>query len=246
MTDTGDWDEAFTQRLATACEARDRAFAELGDVDPNVMRASIESGPPYWPTGRAYQHVVGPDRFMICTYGLSNPSPEPGAPPLGVELMIEVAPDQATAPWVFHTITAVAEGVIRPGQDFRGRLDHFGTLSNEVAGDPFPDEWRSAEGRVGILMGATPAGIPRSFDGIDGDVRLVPITILRPAELAAIIDRDEARDEVAAAMSAMPRGHACRLDRPPLSLAEAYEVTPYQSPVEAAAPRKPWWKFWGG
>ena len=125
-------------RLRRAIDARVKALGHLGAVSPNALVAQIDEGPPFWPAGRAYQHIHRPGRFVIATAGLSNPWEEPGRPGYGYELVMEVAEDLATAPWVFSTIAAVAEASIRPGQQFRQRIDHLQTMSNEVRGDARP------------------------------------------------------------------------------------------------------------
>lgn len=222
-------------RLAATALARDAAYALLGTPAPHVLAVQVESGPPWWPTRRAYREILRDDALVLVTSGLADPWPEPGAPGYGVELLVEVPRAHAAAPWVFHAIATVAEGLIRPGQRFRERLDHHGTLSNELPGAPFPPGWATADGRVGVLFGVPAPELPPGFATPDGEVRLVPITLLRPAELRAIVRRDEARGELAARLAALPRGHACRPERPSLVEDEAPEAPPA---------RRPWWRPW--
>jgi hypothetical protein len=143
---------------------------------------------------------------------------------------------------VFSTIAAVAEASIRPGQQFRQRIDHLQTMSNEVRGDAFPDAWRSHTGRVGVLFGVPIADCPTTFETPDGDVRIVPITILHPTELAAIVVYDGAREQIAAQLASRDRGHASLLDRSPV--AAALEHCEPFAPAPKAVPSKPWWKVW--
>ncbi len=161
--------------------------------------------------------------------------------------MIEVPIENSKEPWLFPTIANFAEVVIRPERNFRAQLDHFGVTSNEINGNGFPDEWRSETGRVGVLLGME-TGMPQTFENSDGDVRIVPITILRPCELAAIRTHDDKRNEIVTALAQLPRGHCCRLSRKAVAMALKYQVPAYKSksqkPTSVAWHNKPWWKPW--
>ena len=70
----------------------------------------------------------------------------------------------------------MAEMMVTRWQHFAEGLETLGYLSAEVSGEGFPDDWRAASGRVGLLLGVVPAGVPRSFDTEDGPVRVVAIS----------------------------------------------------------------------
>ena len=242
--------ETYEDRMIASQLARATAFSQIGELDPHVLGAHVESGPHYWPTQRVYQVIGGDGFYAIASNGLSDPWEDADLAGLGVEFVLEVDSADAQAPWVFSTITNFAEKSILPTNTFSRDFDELGTLSWEIQGHGFPNEWRTVTGRVGVLLNVRSAELPEDYNNGEGTVRVVPITVLHPAELAAIVVGGEAgvsaRNRIAAELAELPRGHASRFDREVVPSArevtfELY-VAPEPEPVPAA--KRPWWKFW--
>ncbi len=238
----------MTDDYETRARAFGRAFtealSEIGEVDPNVLAARIDEGPPFWPARRAYQLVHRPGRTIVCTAGLGHPWEEPGRPGYGYELCIEVDDAVPWDAWPFARLARIAEWSIMPGNDFLGMFDEATVPSFETGGDGLPDAWRSHTGRIGVLFGLPNADVPSAFETPDGSVRLIHVTLLHPRELAAILEDTAARDAIARELASRQRGHASLLDRE-VTAAALPSCAPYvpATPPEPEA-RKPWWKVW--
>jgi hypothetical protein len=121
--------------------------------------------------------------------------------------------------------TCAGHGGVRP------LLDELGLISMELDGDGLPEEWQTEvagaprldleegsdqTGRgAGVLLGVGGPTVPATFALDGGDVRLVTVTLLRPAELAHILeDPENGRAEVAARLRAAGHHHVSSLRRP--------------------------------
>ena len=237
--------DAYEARIESYGRAFTDALSHLGALDPHVLGAHIDEGPPFWPARRAYQLVRRPGRTILATAGLGHPwQDEPGRPGYGYELCIEFDEGIPWNSWPFARLARIAEWSIRPGTDLLGLFAEAQAPSFETAGDGLPDAWRSHTGRIGVLFGLPLPACPPTFDTSDGSVRLVCVTLLHPRELAAILEDPSRRAAIASELADRPRGHASLLDRE-LTAAALPTCAPYVAPAPPEPPaRKPWWKLW--
>ncbi|MFD1720406.1 hypothetical protein, partial [Amnibacterium endophyticum] len=122
----------------------------------------------------------------------------------GAEVFI-VDPDAGTDSWRFALLAAVARRVRASGLHLPAELERYGTLSMALAGVPAPTGWRSGDDRVGVLLGLPEPTLPQAVATSAGEVALVSVTPLRPAELQEIIDGGgTARARVAGRLAATP------------------------------------------
>ncbi len=206
------------------------AASQLGTLDPHVLRARIDEGPPFWPAGRAFQYIRAPGRVVLSTAGLGHPWDDPGRPGYGYEFVLEVDENHGSDPWVFPLIARVAQWSISSGSSLEDMFAEAATPTFETSGAGLPDAWRSHTGRVGMLLGLSIPECPSEFETDDGMVRFIAITLLHPRELAAVIENPEARTSIADELMLRPRGHATSLDRELTAMAAAH-CAPYSPPA---------------
>lgn len=116
-----------------------------------------------------------------------------------------VTDDDITADWRFTIVAAVARRIGASGMHLPAELDQYGALSMSVSAATAPDGWRSADGGVGVLIGVPLPGAPDSVATTAGELPLIGLAPLRPAELQRIVAGGrQARAEVAAALGALP------------------------------------------
>jgi hypothetical protein len=89
-----------------------------------------------------------------------------------------------------------------------------GLLVLEVAGDEMPAALVGTEGRVGVLLGLESRTLPRDFPTPFGDVRLVTVKALLPAELEYAVKRGaEGTNELARRFAQTGEEHVSRASR---------------------------------
>lgn len=187
-------------RYAAWAAARHRHWASLGAVDPDVIAYMISpqfQGAPAWPTTRqSFVVVRRPDSVILASDGLSDlfvdtDLDEPG---FGCEVFIEtdelVGADFAAIrdSWAFAMIEDFARNVASWG-GLDQPLDKMGVLSTELAGPgSLPTDCATPEGRVGVLVNLpNPDRTDRLALDARASIRLVPITLLGPDELAYVV-----------------------------------------------------------
>lgn len=122
----------------------------------------------------------------------------------GAELFVE-DPEPGPGSWRGALLAAVSRRVRASGLHLPAELQRYGTLSMALAGVPAPEGWRTGEDRVGVLLGLPQPGLPATVVTAAGEVALVSVVPLRPAELEEIIaGGGPARDRVAGRLAAMP------------------------------------------
>ena len=221
--------EAGAQMLATACAARDAFYATLGAVDADVLAPLVNPafmGGPRWPSLRqAWRVIRRNDSILIASDGLSDPFEDDDDVfvPRGhlLEVCIE-APlsafngDPVQASWLFDLVYQVSQNVADHGS-IDLLVQRHGSVSMVLDVQDAPAGVEDDKEQVGVLLAQGAPGMPPSFDMPYGEVLLLTITVLQPAELAYISeapDKAQARRDLAAALAASPAGHWSVAQRP--------------------------------
>lgn len=204
-------DDAEHERLCQATfDARDAAWAHLGQTDPHVLAPIINpafTGGPVWPNLRqAYRIIRGPLGIALASDGLSDPFDDSWAnppPQNGFAVEVYAIADELEGPivqsWMFQVVAGAANVIAGHGQ-VHSLLDELGTLSLELD-VPIPDEHRErfigGKGRVGILLGLHAQPVPTHAEGPVSPIRLVNLKLLTASELEHILRHgDDGRQEV--------------------------------------------------
>ncbi|RKH87788.1 hypothetical protein D7Y21_17605 [Corallococcus sp. AB045] len=178
------WDQA---RIA-----RRSVWRGLGTMSDDLYIPPVVGGP--WPGERQnWIAVRRPDGGMlIVTDGLSDPfndildRPTAG---FGLELAIETPEPlgEVWKSWPVHLLERVAYEVAE-FEKLRVRLAN-GTLSMEVDGVGMPETLVTSEGRVAVLIGMETDSLPSRFTLPGGEVRLLTVKVLMPAELKWLLQQ---------------------------------------------------------
>ncbi len=191
--------EAEQASAQAAFEARSRFWQSLGQVDADVLTHVFNPafhGGPAWPALRqAFQRITRDGSTLLVSDGLSDPYPAGEGPATGngVEVLLETTDPAFTGPlhdlsryWLFDLVYQVAQNVANAGPQVADMLQEYGVLSMSV---PFDEtlreltDWVTEDGTAGLLLGAPTPSFPSHVRLPGGDVRLLPLTVLRPAEL---------------------------------------------------------------
>ncbi|NHQ92400.1 hypothetical protein [Janthinobacterium lividum] len=221
--------EAGAQMLATACAARDAFYATLGAIDADVLAPLLNPAfvnGPRWPSLRqAWRVIRRADSLILASDGLSDPFEDDDDVfvPRGhlLEVCIE-APLSAfdgkdvAQSWLFDLIYEVSQNVADHGS-IDLLVQRHGSVSMVLDLQQAPEGLEDENGQVGVLLAQGASSIPPSFDTSYGEVMLLTVTVLQPAELAYISEADDkaqSRRDLTAALAASPTGHLSMARRP--------------------------------
>ena len=213
---------AGAQMLAAACAARDVFYASLGAMDADVLAPLLNPafmGGPRWPSLRqAWRVIRRADSIIIASDGLSDPFEDDDDVfvPRGhlLEVCIE-APlaafdgQEVAQSWLFDLIYQVSQNVADHGS-IDLLLQRHGSVSMALDLQDAPKGLEDENEQVGVLLAQGAATLPPSFATPYGEVMLLTLTVLQPAELAHISeaeDKAQSRRDLAAALAASPTGH---------------------------------------
>ncbi|HYO73426.1 MAG TPA: DUF1629 domain-containing protein [Archangium sp.] len=187
-----DEERAYKRRcnelLDPPAAARRVAWKSLGRLDELAVapRAICYEWPGHRQNWRVIHRETG--RLLLVSEGLSDPfiarlEPSVG---FGLELALETEPtelslDAIEASWPYTLLERVSKEVVAH-EHVRERAK-AGLVLLEVAGKGMSESLVSAEGRVGVLLGQESRSLPQLFPTPFGDVRLVTVKALLPAEL---------------------------------------------------------------
>ncbi|MFP2898341.1 imm11 family protein [Corallococcus sp. 4LFB] len=205
------WDQA---RIA-----RHSIWRGLGDMADDLYIPPVVGGP--WPGKRqGWKAMRRPDGGMlIVTDGLSDPfndildHPTAG---FGLELAIETPEPlgEVWKSWPVHLLERVAYEVAEL-EKLRVSLAN-GTLSMEVDGVGMPETLVTPEGRVAVLIGMETDSLPSRFALPGGEVRLLTVKALMPAELKWLLRQGKgAAAELIRRFNEAGEGHLSRSWRQP-------------------------------
>jgi hypothetical protein len=214
--------EAGAQMLATACAARDAFYATLGTVDADVLAPLVNPafmGGPRWPSLRqAWRVIRRADTIIIASDGLSDPFeddddvfvPRGHLLEVCIEAPLAAFDGKAVAhSWLFDVIYQVSQNVADHGS-IDLLVQRHGSVSMVLDVRDAPAGLEDEDEQVGVLLAQGASSIAPSFATPYGDVLLLTVTALQPAELAFIseaADKAQSRRDLAAALAASPTGH---------------------------------------
>ncbi|QRK05267.1 hypothetical protein JQX13_34440 [Archangium violaceum] len=174
--------------------ARRAAWKSLGRLDELAV---APRGICYeWPGHRQDWAILHREagRLLLVSEGLSDPfiarlEPSVG---FGLELALETEPTELPleaieGSWPYMLLERVSKEVVAH-EHVRERAK-VGLVVLDVAGKGMPASLVTAEGRVGVLLGQESRSLPRLFSSPFGDVRLVTVKALLPAELEYALKR---------------------------------------------------------
>ncbi|RKH68078.1 hypothetical protein D7X96_18135 [Corallococcus interemptor] len=200
--------------------ARAAVWRGLGTLSDDFYIPPVVGGP--WPAKS--QHWIAirrPDGHMlIVTDGLSDPFSDVLDRPtagFGLELAIETPEPlgEVWKSWPVHLLERVAYEVAE-FEKLRVTLAN-GTLSMEVDGVGMPETLVTSEGRVAVLIGMETDSLPSRFTLPGGEVRLLTVKVLMPAELTWLLRQGRgAAAELIRHFKAAGEGHLSRSWRQPV------------------------------
>ncbi|RKG79010.1 hypothetical protein D7W79_11500 [Corallococcus exercitus] len=206
------WDQARIARHAV--------WRGLGTMSDDSYIPPVVGGP--WPGKRqVWQAMRRADGGMlIVTDGLSDPfssildHPTAG---FGLELAIETPEPlgEVWKSWPVRLLERVAYEVAE-FEKLRVSLTN-GTLSMEVDGVGLPETLITPEGRVAVLIGMETDALPSRFTLPGGEVRLLTVKVLMPAELQWLLRQGRgAAAELIRRFNEAGEGHLSRSWRQPV------------------------------
>jgi hypothetical protein len=113
------------------------------------------------------------------------------------------------ASWLFDVIYQVSQNVADHGS-IDLLVQRYGSVSMVLDVRDAPAGLEDGDEQVGVLLSQGTATLPPSFATPYGEVLLLTVTALQPAELAhigAAADKAQSRRDLAAALAASPTGH---------------------------------------
>jgi len=202
----------------TAATAREAVWRTLGSLDTEVvMPIGMHDT---WPGRRQLWSVIRRDagRTLLVTHGLSDFFVERLEPSVGfgLELALEVdaAVKDISKGWPLLLLDRVADEVAEHAHVREGVS--AGLFSLEVSGKGMPKSLVSPEGRVAVLLGVESRSLPGHFATPYGQVRLVTVKALLPAERAYVLEHGaEGHAELARRFAASGEEHLSRAKRKP-------------------------------
>jgi hypothetical protein len=199
--------------------ARRAAWKSLGTLDELVVapRGGSYEFPAYRLDWAIIHRKAG--CILLASEGLSDPfiaklEPSVG---FGLELALETEGtelplDAIEGSWPYSLLERVSQEVVAHEHVREGAK--AGLLVLEVAGKGMPASLVTKEGRVGVLLGLESRTLPRQFPTPFGDVRLVTVKALLPAELAYVSKRGaEGAAELARRFAETGEEHVSRTNR---------------------------------
>jgi len=222
-----DEERAYKRRCRELLEpppaARRAAWKSLGRLDELAVapRAICYEWPGYRQGWAIIHRESG--RLLLVSEGLSDPfiarlEPSVG---LGLELALETEPTELPlnaieGSWPYVLLERVSKEVVAQEQ-VRERAK-AGLVVVEVEGRGMPGCLVTPEGRVGALLGLASRSLPRQFPTPFGEVRLVTVKALLPAELRYVLKRGaEGAAELARCFEQTGEEHLCRVSRQAVS-----------------------------
>lgn len=177
------------------------------------------TGAPAWPnTRQAYRVVRTPESLIIASDGMSDPRPVSGAQGLeerfgfGLEVFIEVKGLQTlsfqdiTAHWAYAAVENLAKNAAAHG-GICELLDELGTVSIELPIGAGPEGFLKPNGHLGGLINVPMGARAGTVETPIKPVKVVPITILTPAEIDICAVSEAARASLAEELVERASGH---------------------------------------
>lgn len=195
-----DEERAYKQRCRELLEpppaARRAAWKSLGRLDELAVapRAICYE----WPGHRQDWAIIHREggRLLLVSEGLSDPFIARLEPSVGFGLELVLETDQTELPldaiegsWPYILLERVSKVVV--ADEHVREAAKAGLFAVEVDGKDLPASLVTPEGRVGVLLAMPSRTLPRLFSTPFGDVRLVTVKALLPAELEYVTKHGE-------------------------------------------------------
>jgi hypothetical protein len=197
--------------------AREWVWRGLGELDETAIVPLVPGGPE-WPGQRqAWRVIHRPGRrTLLVTDGLSDPFPGQDVPSVGFGLELALETEESVkvveGHWTFLLLQRVADEVAEHARVRKAALT--GLLTMEVSGKGMPKSLVTQDGRVGVLLGLPSSTLPQHLTTPAGEVRLVTVKALLPAELAYRVQHGkQGRDELARRFLESGEEHLSRAKR---------------------------------
>jgi hypothetical protein len=199
--------------------ARLATWKSLGELDELAAtpRAICHTWPAYRRNWGLIHREAG--RTLLVSEGLSDPFIARLEPSVGFGLELALETERTELPldsieesWPYMLLARVAREVVAH-EHVRERAK-AGLFLLEVSGEGMPVPLVTQEGRVGVLLGVESRTLPRHFSTPFGDVRLVTVKALLPAELEYVVKRGaEGLAELARRFAESGEEHVSRANR---------------------------------
>jgi hypothetical protein len=199
--------------------AREAFWRTLGRLDEDAIIPIVVGGS--WPARRQVWRIIHRPggRTLLVTDGLSDFFVDREEPSVGFGLELALETDEplkdTEKSWPLLLLERVADEVAEH-ERVREKVK-TGLMSMEVSGRGMPQPLITQDGRVGVLLGMEPSALPRDFTMPAGEVRLVTVKALLPAELAYLLEHGKkGRDELLRRFDQEGQGHLSRVGRRPV------------------------------
>jgi Suppressor of fused protein (SUFU) len=236
------------------CKARDKLYASLGNVEPDVIAHIINPafmGGPAWPALRqAFSVVHRGNNTIVISNGLSDPFDDVEEKNSGFGIEIYAETKERIEGFVaesslFKLVYAIAQQAAHSGQmaDF---VRKYEVITMELyANDCRLHEYQNENGMVGIIIGVEHPDIPKKLDFPSGEVTLATVQILTPEELHYVAEaRAEGRNNLHEKLKASGIYHFLTPGRQSLIDAPVLQPELVSLIRNQTSETKPWWKFW--
>jgi len=244
------------QLFEETCKARDKFYASIGEVEPDVIAHIINPtfmGGPSWPALRQSFSVIHRDNStIVISNGLSDPFDDIDQPNSGFKIEVfaetkEKIEGNISDSSLFKLVYATAQQAASSGQivDF---VEKYKVITMELfADDCGLHEYQNDNGMVGIMIGIESPELPKytSFPG--GNVLLASVQILTPEELKYVAEkRAEGRNNLHEKLQSSGIYHYLSFNRESLiENQQSNTTTTIENNVsQIEVSKKPWWKFW--
>ena len=247
----------MTEKLFEAtCDTRDKLYASLGEVEPDVIAHIINPafmGGPAWPALRqAFSIIHRGNSTMVISNGLADPFDDEEAVNSGFNIEIYAETKQQIEKEVqesdvFKLVYATAQQAAHSGQ-MAQFVEQYDVITMELyADDCGLHEYQNENGMVGIMIGIEHPDVEKSVEFPGGNVILASVQILSPAELEYVVEhRAEGRNQLhekfkeAGVFHYLEKGRSTLIEREP----SQQNATDSKPAKEFSKASKPWWKLW--
>ena len=214
-----EWNRRLIALREQTDAAREAFWRTLGRLDEEAIIPIVVGGS--WPARRQVWRIIHRPSggTLLVTDGLSDFFVDRAELSVGFGLELALETDEplkdAHENWPLLLLERVADEVAE--HDRVREKVKTGLMSMEVSGKGMPQPLVTQEGRVGVLLGLEPSVLPRGFTMPAGEVRLVIVKALLPAELAYLLEHGKkGRDELLRRFGQEGLGHLSRLGRSPV------------------------------
>jgi len=203
-------------------EARRAVWKSLGlwDKLAGTPKAICYEWPGYRQDWAIIHREAG--RLLLVSEGLSDPFIATLEPSVGFGLELALETEATELPldaieesWPYVLLERVSNEVV--AHEHVREAAKAGPLTVEVAGTGMPASLITKEGRVGVVLGLESRTLPSHFPTPFGDVRLVTVKALLPAELEYVSKRGaQSAAELARRFAQTGEEHVSRASRQPV------------------------------